>query len=941
MKISIRLVLLLSFLAVIWGTFFLTTTSSQLTSEKVLEDHAHVIMENIASYAMEQSQNYLSKAQRATELTKSLLRSQVLVQENGRALENYFLEQLVAYPDISGIYLGSPNGNFFFVSRNDKYSPDGIRTKIISHESDERRVHYVWRDAQRNVIAEEDDLIDNYDPRTRPWYQGAMARDGIFWTDPYIFFTSQKPGITISGPTYNLEGQLRGIVGVDIEIEQLSTFISKLRIGTNGKAFMLNQNRDVVAFHDVDQIKFAAEEGQTSSRLVKIDEFQDKLSRASFRALGIAQEKSSQILLNHTEYVSFKFEGENYQAMFTPFPDPQWPWIIGMYLPDDDYLGTLKQNRVNNYLITFVISVLASILILFIARSIARPVIGLRRYAEDISAGDFDHEKERFLSQCRFKEVSETALCFDGLMVELAHAHEHRQKAEESLRCKENQYTALVENLKVGVFQINREGEILNANPAFAQMLGCATVSELKEHNIVSFYCNLDDRKQLFDALDVHRHVENWDLQLKPLMDGEPIWVSIYGRVQGKSSDCYTEGIVEDITARKHSEEMLILSERMAAVGIMASGVAHEFNNIHTGVLGYAELGARIENLPGPARSYFETILNASLRARDLTENLLSCSSQQRSKKLRADLNMTIRESYALIEREFINDGVEIECAFGEIPQFLMDRAQVGQVVLNFLINARHSLIGCPEKKIRISSGLTTGEAWVQVADSGCGIPEDKHKKIFTPFYSTKGEHARSNSPQATVRGTGLGLAVCHTIANNHSGRIEVDSQVDFGSSFTFYLPLSEASEEALGMQVEYPRFFVNPGLGGRILVVDDEPNVRDLIEQVLTAQGYEVVTTNDGNEGLRIIRNEGVELVLVDMQMPKMSGLDFLGQLQTIEVGRRPVSMVVTGKLSEVAISEQVGLDVFGTLAKPFVIDELQAMVHSAIMQKRASAEG
>ena len=137
MKISIRVVLLLSFLAVIWGNFFITTTSTQITSEQALKEHSHTIMENIASYAMEQSQNYLSKAQRATELTKSLLRSKVLVQEDGRTLENYFLEQLQSYPDISGIYLGTPKGDFFFVSRNEKYSVGGVRTKIISHENGE------------------------------------------------------------------------------------------------------------------------------------------------------------------------------------------------------------------------------------------------------------------------------------------------------------------------------------------------------------------------------------------------------------------------------------------------------------------------------------------------------------------------------------------------------------------------------------------------------------------------------------------------------------------------------------------------------------------------------------------------------------------------------------------------------------------------------------
>lgn len=940
MKISIRVVLLFSFLVVIWGTFFLTTTSSQITSEQVLKDHSRDIMENIASYAMEQSQNYLSKAQRATELTKSLLRSQVLVHEDSHTLENYFLEQLVSYPDISGIYLGTPDGDFFFVSRNEKYSAGGIRTKIISHEKGERKVRYLWRDAERNLIAEEVDVDDSYDPRVRPWYKGAIAENDIFWSDPYIFYTSQKPGITISGPTYNLQGQLRGIVGVDIEIDKLSTFISNLRIGVNGYAFMLNQNRDVVAFHDVERLKFVETEDKASLRLVKIDEFQDKLSRAAFAALGVAQDETSKILLDRTEYASFKVEDENYQAMFTPFPDPQWPWIIGMYLPENDYLGTLKQNRVNNYLITLIISVMASILILFIARSIARPVIGLRRYAEDISAGDFDHVEDHVLSQSQLREVSETAVRFDGLMRELYQAREDQIKAEKSLRRKEVEYTSLVENLKVGIFRISLAGNILHANHAFALMAGCSSVDELKKYNITSFFFNHDDRLQLRETLRVNREVNKWELQFMPIGKSEPIWTSIYGLLREDLTDCYVEGMVENITVRKHSEEMLILSERMAAVGTMTSGMAHEFNNIHVGVLGYSDLGTRLEDISETARTYFETIHRASLRARDLTNNLLSYTNQQSSKMMTADLNTTTRESLTLVQRELIKDGVNIECDFGDIPALMMDRAQIGQVVLNFLINAQHSLIDCPEKKIRISTGVSEDQAWVQVTDSGCGIPKDKHKKIFTPFFSTKGEHAHSDSPQATVRGSGLGLAVCHTIVNNHNGRIEVDSQVGVGSNFTLYLPLKGVGGKALEHQCEHPKSLVSSGQGRRVLVVDDEPDIRELIMLALTMQGYEVMATDDGNEGLKIIRDEGADLVLVDLQMPKMSGLDFLSQLKTIDEERRPVVIIVTGKVFDDTVSEHDDLNVYCSLRKPFAIDELRSLAHSAIGQKLSTIE-
>ena len=938
MKISIRVVLLISFLAVIWGTFFLTTTSSQITSEQVLKEHSLVILENIASYAMEQSQNYLSKAQRATELTKSLLRSKVLVRENDVALENYFLEQLKSYPDISGIYLGTPEGDFFFVSRNEKYSKGGIRTKIISHRNGERQVRYVWRDAERNLVAEEIDPEDTYDPRVRPWYKGAIATNDIFWSDPYIFYTSQKPGITISGPTYNQQGQMRGIVGVDIEIDQLSTFISKLRIGSHGYAFMLNQNRDVVAFHDVEKLIFNEADGKASSRLVKIDEFQDKLSRAAFKALGLAQDKSSKLLLDKADYVSFVVDGESYQAMFTPFPDPQWPWIIGMYLPDSDYLGALKQNRVNNSLITFAISVLASLLILFVARSISMPVVGLQSYAENISAGDFKRSDDNALSRGVVKEVSETAARFDDLMIELDQAREDQIRAEESLRRKELEYTSLVDNLKVGVFRITLDGEILSANPAFARMVGFETVDEIKKHNIKSFFMSSDDRQQLLDALRMNRQVKNWDLQFIPVGHQEPIWVSIYGLLKEDATESYVEGLVEDITERKHSEEMLILSERMAAVGTLASGVAHEFNNIHVGVLGYADLGARMEDIPEAAREYFKTIQNASQRARDLTMNLLSCTNQQTSAILPAYLNATTRESFALVERELIKDGIQVECEFAEVPHLMMDRAQVGQVVLNFLINAHHSLIDSTEKKIKITTGFDDAYVWVQVKDTGCGIPEEKLSKIFTPFFSTKGEHADSGSSQATVSGTGLGLSVCHTIANNHKGRIEVESQVGIGSSFTLFLPLNDVDSQACTQNITDQESIARFGGGGRVLVIDDEENIRELILQVLTKQGYEVITTDDGNVGMQIIRDEGVDMVLVDLQMPKMSGLDFLGQLQTIEDECKPVVVVVTGKVVDDSMSIHEDLDVYGSLQKPFAIDELQTLVDLAVAHKKAA---
>ena len=227
MKLSIRWALIIGFLVLIWGTYIITTTSTFLSSQKVLNGHARDIMENIADLAMEQSQNHLAHAHGAATLTRRLLSANVVgtKEDDFRALEQYFLDQLAIYPHFAGIYLGKPNGDFYFVSRSSERSAKGFLTKIILHRNGIRKTRLIWRDKDMNVTADEPDPVDPYDPRVRPWYKKALAKKQIVWTDPYIFFTSQKPGITIAGPAYDESDALKGIVGVDIEIGQLSTFI--------------------------------------------------------------------------------------------------------------------------------------------------------------------------------------------------------------------------------------------------------------------------------------------------------------------------------------------------------------------------------------------------------------------------------------------------------------------------------------------------------------------------------------------------------------------------------------------------------------------------------------------------------------------------------------------------------------------------------------------
>lgn len=402
MKLSIRLVIIAGFLGLIWGTQLIITTSSYISSERVLLNHAKNIMANITDLTMEQSQNHLSLAQGATHLTKRLISSNVVSNKFNQlsVLEKYFLDQLAIYPHFAGIYYGTPNGDFFYVSRSDKKIVNGLRTKTIQTIDGKKTVTLTWRDENLNELSREFTPADNYDPRLRPWYIKATKKNGIAWTDPYIFFTSKKPGITIAGPVNSKNGKIQGIVGVDIDIEQLSIFISKLKVGTNGKAFMLNNNGDVVAFHDLEKIK--QNSANSNTKLVKITKIDDIITQKAFTSIDWDYSKENRIILTEPRFTKFHHNGKQYHAMFSPFTKKQWPWIIGVYIPEDDYIGSLKNNRKINFLFTIVISIFATVIALLLSHSLLKPLDNLKKEVKAI--GDFDM-LTHFDTNSRYTEI--------------------------------------------------------------------------------------------------------------------------------------------------------------------------------------------------------------------------------------------------------------------------------------------------------------------------------------------------------------------------------------------------------------------------------------------------------------------------------------------------------------------------------------------------------
>jgi signal transduction histidine kinase len=253
-----------------------------------------------------------------------------------------------------------------------------------------------------------------------------------------------------------------------------------------------------------------------------------------------------------------------------------------------------------------------------------------------------------------------------------------------------------------------------------------------------------------------------------------------------------------ELATRKQEilQEQLIRSDRLAAIGTMVSGVAHEFNNINVTVMGFSQLALSRSNLAEDVRGHLDRINRAARRAQSITQNLLDFVRRDRSSLEKGNLAAAVREALGLVRDQYTKEGIVIRDRIEELPDSAMNRDQIVQVVLNILTNARHAMSQREEMVLTVETGVKESQVFVRVTDTGCGIPEDKLSQIFNPFYSTKGEYSGDNV-MSKFKGYGLGLSVCHTIVGNHSGDVFVESQEGKGTAVTINLPLGEEGEMA------------------------------------------------------------------------------------------------------------------------------------------------
>ncbi len=381
-----------------------------------------------------------------------------------------------------------------------------------------------------------------------------------------------------------------------------------------------------------------------------------------------------------------------------------------------------------------------------------------------------------------------------------------------------------------------------------------------------------------------------------------------------KELEQHTRNLEKAVRQRTAS---LVHSERMAAVGQLAAGISHEFNNILTVIIAHAEL-AKLDNTKESLAKAVDIAIDSAKRASQIARNLLTFSRQSSHERHYVNLQKCCESSLSLLESSMKKSNIEIRKDFPEqLSPVWASETELQQVLVNIIINAYHAM--GDGGTLEITARETDGEVALSIRDTGCGIPSENLEKIFEPFFTTKGVWGNSDVP-----GSGLGLSVVHGIVSSLGGRIEVESEIDKGTCFTIYIPIPpEGLEKGIYLADQVVPDHIDHAVKSlKILVVDDEREIAEGITKLLRARGHSVISENDSSEAMDKLEHEHFDLVITDLLMPGLSGEHILARCQRFNP---PIPcMVITGAAKPGLTEELLGLGAFACLHKPFTIIDL-----------------
>jgi two-component system NtrC family sensor kinase len=730
----------------------------------------------------------------------------------------------------------------------------------------------------------------------RQSFQTAARRGHQAW-EVAVALSTGRASLLIHTPIRDAQRQVLGVLGAVIDLENLSAVVGKVPVGAGGRVFVLDAQGHVLLHPEQAVVQ----------------------ERRDYSWMGVPTGGRPA----GPATVRYQIADEALVAGYAPVPTINWTVVVER--PEREILAPARQSWHLAIAGLGTSTALALLTAIILARMLTRPVHLLATAAQALASGDAGVPLSAITSK-----VDE----LHTLMEAFTTMRQAVIRREEALRESEGRKGAILEGALDAIITIDHEGRIVEFNPAAEQVFGYSreTVVGQRMADLIIPPSIRDVHYEGFarylatgESVILGQRLEMMGVRA----DGTeiPVELSVI-RVGDEEPPLFT-AFLRDISSRKRAEETLqrqqetlYQSEKLAAMGALLAGVAHELNNPLAVVLGQAEL-LRQQTEGSPLAARAARISRASERCARIVKNFLALARQHPPERQTVRLNPIVREAVELLAYPLRVDDVEVVCNLADdLPPLWADPNQLHQVVVNLLTNARDALhTAPPPRRLTLTTGLDAlrQHLMLEVADTGPGIPPELQGRIFEPFYTTK----------PVGQGTGLGLSLCYGIIQEHGGTLQVESAPGQGARFIIELPAEYPAETHPEPQSQEIR---SHDPGKRILVVDDEPEVAAILADILAIDGHQVDTAGNGARALACLQAGAYDLILSDLRMPELDGPGLYRELERSHPTLLRRMLFLTGDTLSPELQAFVEQTGARTVNKPFTVAEVRRVVRQVL---------